>query len=536
MSKSVAIELRSDRLHLVMAPNGTKSCPVMLYRIESPGVPAVADDVNIVKRDEQLAIIERLPEDLRSEAEALLAKGVERIVRHRTIDEPNEPMGDPLPPELSEDAIAAEFTARHGARFRYTAGWSRWYHYDRTYWRDDATLAVFDFVRDICREKAASCGNAKIASVVASARTVAAAERLARSDRVHAATVEEWDADVWALNTPGGLVDLRTGATQPNRPEHRCTKMTAVAPGKGCRRWMRFLNEITGKDRQLIAFLQRIAGYCLTGSIREHAMFFLYGTGGNGKGVFINTITRILREYAKTAPMETFTASHSDRHPTELAMLRGARMVTAQEVEEGRRWAESKIKSITGGDPIPARFMRADFFEYNPQFKLVIAGNHKPSLRTVDEAIRRRFHLVPFNQTIPKEKRDKDLEEKLCAEWPGILAWMIAGCLAWQKKGLAPPACVASATSDYFEAEDSFQAWMDECCLQHESRQAAVADLFTSWAQWADRRGEKPGTAKAFSQALQARGFERITIGHAKARGFKGLQINPAIEGGHRVA
>src|SRR6185369_288445 len=192
------------------------------------------------------------------------------------------------------------------------------------------------------------------------------------------------------------IIDLRTGSTLPHDPEQYITKITTDASSGECSRWLQFLAEITGDDIELQRFLQRIAGYSLTGSTREHALFFFYGPGGNGKGVFLNTLSAILADYAAVAPMEAFIATQGERHPTDLAGLRGARLVTSQETEEGRRWAESKIKALTGGDPITARFMRQDFFTYQPAFKLVVAGNHKPGLRGVDEAIRRRFHLVPF--------------------------------------------------------------------------------------------------------------------------------------------
>ena len=156
----------------------------------------------------------------------------------------------------------------------------------------------------------------------------------------------------------------------------------------------------------------------LTGITREHALFFGHGTGANGKSVFVSTVAGMMGNYHRSAPIETLTASSSDRHPTDLAGLRGARLVTAVETEEGRRWAESKIKALTGGDMIAARFMRQDFFEYTPQFKLMIAGNHKPGLRSVDEAIRRRFHLIPFTVTIPPEERDLELGDKLKGECP----------------------------------------------------------------------------------------------------------------------
>jgi putative DNA primase/helicase len=203
-----------------------------------------------------------------------------------------------------------------------------------------------------------------------------------------------------------------------------------------------------------------MAGYALTGVTREHALFFLYGTGANGKTTFLNTIISAAGDYHRNAPIEAFTDSNTDRHPTELAGLMGARLVTAVETEEGRRWAESKIKALTGGDKISARFMRQDFFAYTPQLKLIIAGNHRPGLRSVDEAIRRRFHLIPFSVTIPPEERDAELPTKLQAELPGVLAWMIEGCLEWQRIGLAPPASVAKATEEYLGAEGTLTAWI----------------------------------------------------------------------------
>ena len=233
-------------------------------------------------------------------------------------------------------------------------------------------------------------------------------ERLARVDRRHAATIDQWDADLWLLNTPAGVVDLHTGAMLPERREDYMTKTTAVAPGGECRLWLSFLSRITGGNEELLRFMQRMCGYALTGVTSEHALFFLYGTGANGKSVFLNTISGIMGDYARVASVEAFIASTSQHHPTDLAGLQGARLVTAVETEENRHWAESKLKALTGGDRIAARFMRQDFFEYVPQFKLIIAGNHKPGLRSVDEAMRRRFNLLPFTITIPICERDNN--------------------------------------------------------------------------------------------------------------------------------
>jgi putative DNA primase/helicase len=296
------------------------------------------------------------------------------------------------PPGGLEDAIALEFAEQHAHDLRYVAIWNRWLQYDGVRWRIEETLGAFDLARKLCRE-----------ADDADAKTVAAVIMLARADRRLAATSDQWDADLWRLGTPAGVIDLRTGKMFSHTPERYITKITAAAPGGNCPLWHKFLKDVTNNDADLQNFLQRVCGYALTGITSEDALFFFYGTGANGKSVFLKTIAGILDEYHKTAPIETFTVSSSDKHPTDLAMLRGARLVTATETEEGKRWDEAKIKALTGGDCIAARFMRQDFFEYIPQFKLLIAGNHRPGIRTVDEAIRRRMNLIP----IPSQSRSR---------------------------------------------------------------------------------------------------------------------------------
>jgi putative DNA primase/helicase len=217
------------------------------------------------------------------------------------------------------------------------------------------------------------------------------------------------------------------------------------------------------------------------------------------------------------------TSSNSDRHPTDLAGLRGARLVTSIETEEGRRWAESRIKALTGGDPISARFMRQDFFEYTPQFKLIIAGNHKPGLRSVDEAIRRRFNLIPFTVTIPAEERDPALGEKLQKELPGILAWMIEGCTLWSLQGLDPPRIVTDATAAYLESEDAIAAWVEDCCERDPNTSSTRSALFKSWSDWATVNGENPGSSKRLVAALLGRGFEEYK--RRGERGFRGIKF-----------
>jgi putative DNA primase/helicase len=428
-----------------------------------------------------------------------------------------------LAPEFSDDALALEFTARHAHELRYVAKWGTWLHWDGTRWKFEDTLKAFDLARAVAREFANACSKPDSKPKIASAAKAAAIEKLARADRRHAATVDQWDPDPWLLNTPGGIIDLRTGNTLSHDPERYMTKITAVAPDGDCSLWQKFLAEITGGDAELQAFLQRISGYALTGSIREHALFFFYGTGGNGKGVFLNTLTAILRDYASVAPMEAFVVAQGERHPTDLAGLRGARLVAAQETERGRRWAESRIKAITGGDRITARYMRQDFFTYSPAFKLVIAGNHKPSLNAIDEAIRRRFHLVPFTVTISAP--DRELPDKLSVEWPGILAWMIEGCRSWLQHGLNPPDAVRAATAAYLSEEDSLAQWIEQCCVTGKGQWGIGARLWESWRRSAEANKELPGSRKAFAEGMAAHGYPKVK--NKGVRGYAGIDLKP---------
>jgi len=272
-------------------------------------------------------------------------------------------------------------------------------------------------------------------------------------------------------------------------------------------------------------FLKRKAGYAFTGLTREHALFFLYGTGANGKTVYLNTLAGIEGDYHVTAPAEVFMAARNDRHPTELAMLRAARMVTAVETEEGRRWAESRIKALTGGDPVTARFMRQDFFEFTPEFKLMIAGNHRPSLRNVDEAIRRRFFLVPFDVVIPADERDQTLPDRLRDEWPGILEWAIEGCNEWKEDGLAPPERVLAATEEYLASEDAYGNWLEEAVDQLPGAHETSADLYQSWRVWAEKAGEFVGTQKRLSQALLEHGFAAKRQAGTGRAGFAHIRL-----------
>ena len=286
---------------------------------------------------------------------------------------------------VTEDEGAILFADRHRGQLRFCHDHGCWFEWDGSIWRRNGTSRAFHYARELARQMAEG-QDRKTETTARKAAFAGAVERFARADPAFAVTSETWDQDPMLLGTPRGAVELRTGSLRCARQEDGISRSVAVVPADKaeCPLWLRFLDETTGGDVDLVPFLQQWAGYSLTGDTREHALAFAYGPGGNGKSVFINVLTGILQAYAVTAAMETFIASHGEKHPTDLAMLRGARLVTASETEEGRSWAESRIKQLTGGDPISARFMRQDFFTFRPTFKLTIIGNHKPTLNNVD--------------------------------------------------------------------------------------------------------------------------------------------------------
>jgi P4 family phage/plasmid primase-like protien len=420
-----------------------------------------------------------------------------------------------LPVEFSENRLAYLFSQQHAQRLVYVHGWGKWMRFDAGRWREDHAVTVFDEARKICAAEGESAlytlperTATKIAAIINKAACAAAIERLARHHAPQVRPHEAFDADPMLLNGPHSL-NIPPGRDQ--HPEDYCTKATTVDanPDADCPLWKAFLLRIMGSDQTMIDYLQRVCGYCLTGLTKERVLFFLWGTGQNGKTTFTNVLLGILGTgpagYAAVTPITTFLASRTDQHPTDLAMLQGVRVAVASETEEGRAWAISKIKMMTGGDPITARFMRQDFFTYIPQFKIIILSNHKPSLHSVDVAIRSRFHLIPFTITIPEPERDKQLEEKLKAEFPAILGWMIEGCIKWQREGLNPPAKVRAATEAYLANEDNVSTWIRERCTLGVQHYATLVDLYGSWKSWAETNGEVPGSRKQLAKALDAR-------------------------------
>lgn len=427
---------------------------------------------------------------------------------------------------VTEDSAANCFIEQHGDELRYCHSLGRWYRWNGFVWSIDRKGIAFHWARELARELSSSQdpGKRYITSKTSFAKGV---EKFAKHDPRVAVTTEDWDRDPLLIGTPEGTVDLRSGELRAGRPSDGITKSTSVGPSaRSCPKWLAFLEESTDGDQDLIRFLQQWCGYSLTGLTREHALVFVYGPGGNGKSVFLNVIAAIMRDYAATAAMDTFTASKSDKHPADLAMLRGARLVTASETEEGRAWAEARIKLMTGGDLITARHMRQNFFTFTPQFKLMIVGNHKPILHNIDQAAQRRFNIVPF--TVTPRTPDKDLGTKLIDESPAILQWMINGCLDWLTNGLIRPVSVTVATNAYFSDQDLMAQWLEDCC-EVDRGDCRIwdrsADLFDSWTEYVRRAGEPAESKKAFGQSMQRRGFEPCRAPSGGARAFRSVRL-----------
>jgi putative DNA primase/helicase len=444
------------------------------------------------------------------------------------------PFADDAAPDLSHDQIALDLSRAGWANdARFVPVWGCWLFFDGVRWVRDDKLHHMTAIRDFLRGKSAQliqwaerraatlpnpedrdkllAATRRKATELRQAANRAAIEQTARSNADLVATVEQFDADLDVLGVPSGAVDLRTGETlAPNRAAY-ITKAAAVDPAPAGTRaplWEAFLHRIFAGDAELIAFVQRAAGYSLTGYTREQRLLFLYGNGANGKSVFLNTLQWLLHEYAKRAPADVFLESRNEQHPTSLAGLHGARLVVSSELPPGKSWNEAIIKDLTGGDVITARRMRQDFFEYVPQFALMVCGNHQPTFRGIDEAIRRRVLLVPFTVTIPKEERDHQLAEKLKAEGPAILRWCIAGAVEWYRQGLNPPASVEAASADYLDGEDMLGEFLADCTTRIPGAGERIAAIYQRFAMWSQQRGlHSPWSQHALTRALGERGL-----------------------------
>ncbi|MCW3059910.1 MAG: primase, partial [Capsulimonas sp.] len=435
---------------------------------------------------------------------------------------------------------AERLIARHGADLRYCHRWLSWLIWDGRCWRRDESEQIKQRAKDVVRTlyaEAAAIGSdaqrkecAMFARRSESRGRIEAMVSLAQSEPGVPVSVDELDTDRWRICAANGTLDLRTGVLGSHRRDDLITKQipASYAAEAKCPLWDAFLTRVL-PDADVRAFVQRAAGYSLTGDTGAQCLFFLHGSGANGKSTLISTLLALLGEYGmQAAPDMLIAKDRSGGGPNnEIAGLIGMRLVATTEVDDGKRVAEGLVKQLTGGDRIRARFLHQEYFEFTPAFKIWFAANHKPQIRGADHGVWRRIKMIPFTETIPESERDGRLPEKLLAELPGILAWAVRGCQAWREHGLGDPAAVVAATDDYRGEMDVLQAFLEERCVILPTLQITGAALYTSYLQWCEENAERPIGKNTFGRRLQESHAIVPTknVGAAYARGWLGIAL-----------
>lgn len=430
---------------------------------------------------------------------------------------------------LTEAGAAERFARLHGDDVRFDHRRERWLMWDGHRWTPDADAAVtrlaLAFARDWQREAVDIPDRDRRENVIKHALRLERRDAmnnvlaLARAMKPIADAGDGWDADPWLLGVQNGVIDLRTGTLRPGSHADRLTMSTSVDfdPDAPCPRWTRFVAEVFGCDQQeLISFVERAVGYSLAGDTSEQCLFLLYGSGSNGKGTFANTLKRVLGDYAWNMPFTTIESKDRTSIPNDLAALVARRFVTASETNDGTRLNEARVKTLTGCDPITARFLHGEFFTFEPAAKFWLSVNHKPIVRDDSYGFWRRIRLIPFTRTFSVNAM---LGEELRAEAKGILAWAVRGCLAWQDLGLQAPAVVLDATREYEQDSDPFGQFVDEACELDSAAEVGASELFDHYRQWADRHGlsdRERLTATLFGRKASER-FQHIRTNHGKA-------------------
>lgn len=437
---------------------------------------------------------------------------------------------------LTDLGNAERLAAAHGQTLRYCHAWGQWLHWNGQRWEIDENDEVVRRAGETVRAIETEAGQAvneeikgdilKWAKASESRSKLAALIELAQAENAIGVTPDTLDSDPWLLNAENGVIDLRDGKLLDADPSYLITKMVATKyrPGAACPLWLSFLDRIMAGNQTMIAYLRRAVGYALTGSTREQCLFILYGTGANGKSVFLETLSSLLNDFAMRTPTDTLLVKRAGGIPNDVARLKGARLVTAVEADQGNRLAEGLVKQITGGEKITARFLHREWFEFQPEFKVFLATNHKPVITGTDHAIWRRIQLIPFKVTIPPDEQDKDLASRLQAELPGILVWAVGGCLDWQRQGLAPTEEVKGATSHYRDEMDALAGFIDDCCVEEAGLLVPIADLYKAYATWCDTNREKAITKRELSSRMTERGFEQHR-GSGGVRMWKNLAV-----------
>ena len=442
---------------------------------------------------------------------------------------PKEPKGGFA---LTDLGNAERLVRRHGQNIRYNYDSGKWLFWDGIRWTEAVKGEIQQFAKETIRaipEEAGTTDDDHRKAILKHALRSESDVRLQAMIKLAQSEVPleqgELDRNEWILNTLSGSIDLRTGKLKPHNRSDFISKLAPVGydPDAQYPVWTSFLNEIFDRNAELITFVQRAVGYSLTGDTSEQCLFILYGSGANGKSTFIETVRALLGDYARQADSSAFLVRRNDTATNDLARLSGARFVSASETGVGRSFNEVIIKQLTGGEPITARFLYGEFFEFLPVLKIWMATNHKPTIKGTDDGIWRRIRLIPFNVTIPQNRQDPRLIAKLQDELPGILNWALKGCLAWQTERLSEPDAVANSTADYRQEQDQLGPFFDDCCAFDESSEVMTADLWTAYKTWCESSGEKPVNTKTMAAGLRSRGCQSGR--DSNGRLWKGLAL-----------
>ncbi len=517
---------------VALVNNGLKCHHKTCFDRGVPGTPGFRTPVDLVAEARQLEPADAarwLLETLAGEAP------VDRRPRRRERAEPEDdepsppappPAGDDFPSgfigrdfPLTDGGNAERFAVHHGEDVRHCHDWKKWLVWDSMRWAIDRRATIefraFQTVRAIPSEAARSPTPKRQKALRAhatasdSASSMSAMLKVARSRPELTVVADELDQDPWAFNCSNGTIDLRQGVLRPHARLDNITKAAPVAfdATAECPTWLSFLNTIMARNADLVAFLRRAVGYSLTATIGEQVLFFLHGSGQNGKSTFCRTLLELFGDYGLQAAPDLLLTKNTEAHPTGIADLFGRRLAVCQEIEKGRMLAEATVKQLTGGDIIRARRMREDFWSFRPTHKLFLAANDKPRVRGTEFAIWRRIRLIPFTVKITDEQKDPELLDKLIAERAGILRWAVEGCREWQKGGLRPPKEVVDATAAYRKEEDIVGEFIEDRCEVGDDLQVRAADLHREYRGWCETNGHREMSAKSLGAQLVSREF-----------------------------